>query len=166
MIRPLFFTVPLLFTGVVPALAQTHAARPPARPQAAQPHAPPRNHGGAHVRPAAAHHAAVHARLPGTWRGSLRPAHGAPRDMHLSVVSDTVQGVTLTVNTDPTVRAGRATDVALDDSRLRWTLEVAGAACTATAVVVAATAAAPETLEGSVACPSGTMNFSLRRATS
>lgn len=88
------------------------------------------------------------------------------RAVHLSVLSDTVQGVTLTVNTDPTVRTGRASDVAVDDLRLRWPLEVAGVARTATAVDMAGTAAAPETLEGSVACPSGTMHFTLRRATS
>lgn len=160
-VRPLAVTVSLLLVGAAPVLSQTHAARPPAQPPVSA-----RTHGSGHVRPAAAHHAAVRARLHGTWRGSLRPAHGAATGMHVAIISDSVQGVTLRVNADQSMRAGAATYVAVDGARLRWTQEVAGSACTATAIVVAATSSAPETLEGTMSCESGEMTFSLRRVSS
>ena len=155
MMRHLALTASLLLLAAAPALAQTHSGS----------HDRSRNHGPGHVRPDSATHAAMHAALHGTWTGALS-SRGVSKDMLLSVVQDNLHGVTLTVSTDQPKRSGAATDLVMGrDGQLRWTQDLSGTRCKASAVLSAATATSREALSGKMWCDGVESTFILKKAT-
>jgi hypothetical protein len=157
MIRPLALTASFFLAGAIPALAQTH-------PSPRAPHARTHSHGPGHVRPDSAHHAAMHAALHGTWTGTLNH-QGASSRLDLSVAPDSVRKLTLRLNADQPIRAGAASNFRVSGDTLQWTQELSGAPCEATARLSAATAIAPEKLEGTMACGLGQVRFTLHKKT-
>jgi hypothetical protein len=83
--------------------------------------------------------------------------------MSLSVMHDSLQGARLKVTADAAVRAGAASGLAIDGTKLAWTQHLAGGECKASAVLNAPTPQASETMEGKLVCASGEMTFVLRK---
>jgi hypothetical protein len=155
MIRGLALTVSMLLVVTVPALAQTHSGS----------HARGYPHGPGHVRPDSATHAAMHALLHGSWSGTLSSQHGVSSGLDMSVTHDSLRKVTLTMRTDRPIRAGAASDFAMNGDKLQWTQDLSGRSCKATAVLTTATAPAYETMSGKMACEDGEMTFLVRKKT-
>ena len=152
MIRSLAPTVPFLLAGAVPALAQTY------------PRSHDRTHSydrSGHVPLDSAQHAAMHARLLGSWTGTLSSPRGVSAGLDMSVAHDSARKVTLKLSTDRPIRAGAAGDVVVAGDQLQWTQDVSGASCRATAVLSAATPRAPETMKGRIVCEGGDITFTL-----
>jgi len=153
MIRPLL-TASLCVACAAPALAQSHPI----------PHPRPHPHDSlAHPRPDSAHHAALHALLHGAWTGTLTSPHGSSEAFHLSVAHDSLRHEALKVMADHALRAGAASRFAMSGDTLRWTQELNGKSCTATATVTPATPSDSGVLRGTVACADGTRSFLLRK---
>jgi hypothetical protein len=152
MSRHLFLTASLLVVAALPAQSQTHQGSHERRP-----------HGPGHVRPDSAMHAVMHALFHGSWNGTLTSAHGTTSAMELSVARDSVLGVVLKVNTNKGKQAS-AGDIILDeDKQLRWTQELSGAKCKASAALTVATKTSPEILSGRMSCDGVESRFTLQR---
>lgn len=153
MIRHLALTTSLLAITAAPGLSQTHSGS----------HVRPRAHGPGHVRPDSATHAAMHAALHGTWSGPLSSG-GISKGMVLSVVQDSMHGVILTVSTDQPKRSGAASDLVVGrDGQLRWTQDLSGTRCKASAMLNAETATSPEALRGKMSCDGVESTFTLKK---
>lgn len=154
MIRGLALTAALVLAGAVPAFAQTHA----------RPHGQGHPHGPGHVRPDSATHAAMHARLYGSWTGTFRSLQGDSSAIDMSVAHDSLQKLILTMSTDRPIRAGAASGFVMNGDKLQWTQDLSGVSCKATAVLSAATSHVPE-MHGKMACEDSEITFSLHKKT-
>lgn len=153
MIARLSFTAALIVVAAVPALSQSHTGS----------HERPRVHGPGHVRPDSATHAAMHAALHGNWTGALS-SRGGSKEMVLAVATDGLHGVTLMVTTDQPKRSGTATDLHLGhDGQLRWTQDLSGTRCKASAMLHAATTTSPPVLSGKMSCDGVENTFILKK---
>ncbi len=155
MIRRLALTASFLLAGAVPALAQTHSPS----------HARTHPHGPGHTRPDSGQHAAMHALLHGSWKGTFSSSQGLSSGMDMAVGYDNTRRVTLRMSTDQPIRAGAASNFVMDGATFRWTQDLSGASCKASAVVTPATPQVPEMMEGTMACEHGEMTFVLRKQT-
>lgn len=155
MIRRLALTVSILLVGAAPALAQTHS----------HPHPQPYPHGPGHVRPDSAAHAAMHARLHGSWTGTMSSYRGASSGLTLLVTHDSVRKVLLSMRADRTIQVGAASDFVMNGDKLLWTQEISGTSCKATAALTVATPLLPETMKGKMECEHGEITFSLHKQT-
>ena len=155
MIRGLALTASLLLAGAVPAFGQTHHSGAQTHPR----HAP------GHVRPDSATHAAMHAQMTGSWKGTLSSAHGTSSALEMAIAHDSTRGMILRIGTAPTTPAAKVSALAIDGTRLQWTQDLSGASCKATAVLTAATAVDRETITGKMACADGERSFVLRKTT-
>jgi hypothetical protein len=156
MIRGLALTASFLLASAVPALAQTHPGS----------HAWPHAHSqSGHVPLDSARHAAMHALLLGSWRGTFSSPQGLSSGLEMSIAHDSLRNVTLRMSTDQPNRAGAASNVVIDGGRLHWTQDLSGASCKATAVLNAPTPLVPNTMEGKMTCEDREMTFTLRRKT-
>ena len=155
MIRSLALSASLLLAGAVPALAQAH---PPS-------HARWHSHAPGHVRPDSGRHAAMHALMSGSWKGTFSSPQGVSSGLELSVAHDSAQHVTFRMSTDQPIRAGAGSDFVMNGDKLHWTQELSGTSCKATAVLTAATPFAPALMEGKMACGHGEITFTLRKTT-
>jgi hypothetical protein len=153
MIRGLAVTVSLLLAGTAPALAQTHTRS----------HGQAHPHGPGHVRPDSATHAAMHARLHGSWTGTFKSHQGDSSAMDISVAHDSLRKVTLRVSTDRPTQTGTVSDFVMNGDKLSWTQELSGASCKATAVLSSATPLATEMMKGRMACEHGEITFTLHK---
>jgi hypothetical protein len=161
MIRGFALAALFVVTGSAPALAQTNRHGPGhVRPDSSKHHP----HGPGHVRPDSATHAAMHAMLHGSWVGTLTSPNGASSTMSLSVSRDSVRGLALTVSTAETKRAGAARDLVMVGDTIRWTQDLSGVACKASALMTSARAAAPQALKGKLACDNVESTFTLKKA--
>lgn len=160
MIRGLALAALFLVAGSAPTMAQarTHGAGH-VRPDSGKHHP----HGPGHIRPDSAQHAAMHARLFGSWTGTLSSHQGAPTRLSMSIGRDSMRSVSLNMNAEQPMRLGAAKDFAVNGDKLTWTQDLAGAPCRATAVVTAAKGSAPEELKGTMACERDEITFSLRK---
>lgn len=154
MIRSLALTVSFFVAGAGPVLAQTH---PPSHPQG-RPHDP-----AGHTAPDPSQHAAMHALLLGSWKGTSSSNESVPKALDVTVATDKLGNVTLKMKTDQPVPFGAARHVAIEGGTLRWTQDVSGNACKATAVLSAATPLDPETMKGSMACEHDEITFTLQK---
>jgi len=102
--------------------------------------------------------------MHGSWKGTFRSPEGVAGGLGLSVAHDSLGQLTLKMSAARPVRAGGARNVLLDGATLRWTQDLSGQRCQATAVLTAATVQVPETLEGRMACEDGELTFTLRKA--
>jgi hypothetical protein len=155
MIRGLALTASFLLVGAVPALAQTHT----------RPHGQGHPHGPGHVRPDSATHAAMHARLHGSWTGTLTQHQGDSSLVHMSVAHDSLRNVTLRISTNKPTQVGTARDFVMTGDKLSWTQDLSGASCKATAVVTSATPLGSEVMKGTMACEHGEIAFTLHKET-
>jgi len=152
MLRGLAFTASILLAGALPAAAQGHPAH------SGSPH-------GAHPAIDPATHAALHALLHGTWTGSFSSPQGFSGNVDLAVAHDSLRKLILKLTSAQPLVAGAATGIVVEGDTLRWTQEVSGNPCKATAVVSPATASAAETLQGKMACEQGELLFTLHKKT-
>ena len=153
MIRRFALTASFLLAGAVPAFAQTH---PPSHAQA-------HPHGPGHMRPDSAHHTAMHARLHGTWKGTLSSTQGGSSGLYLSVALDSLRKLTFRMSTDQPDLLGGASNFVIAGDKLQWTQDLSGTSCQATAVLSAATPQVPETMEGTIACDNRESTFTMRK---
>ena len=153
MVRGLALTASLLLAAV-PVHAQTHAGSH----DRSHPHDQP-GHGP--VDPAV--HAALHALMHGSWTGTTTSAQGTSSGLTLTVAPDGPRSMTLRMSLDRPARSGSARDLVVRGDTLRWTQELSGAACKATAIVSPATAAARETMRGTMACEHDALDFTLQK---
>lgn len=152
MIRSLALTVSFFLACAAPALAQAHPQTP--------------DHGRSHDQSDhtpldPSQHAAMHALL-GNWTGTSSSPEAASRKCDLTVASDKLGNVTLTMKVDQPIRVGAASRVALEGNTLHWTQDVSGTPCKATAVLTGTTLE-HETMKGSMTCDSGEMTFALQK---
>lgn len=154
MIRTIALTASFLLAGTLPALAQAH---PPGHGQG-------HPHGPGHVRPDSAHHAALHALLHGSWTGSVTSPHGVSRGLDLSVARDSLRKLLVSMSMGQPIRAGLASNFVMDGATIRWTQDLSGASCTASAVLSAVEVPAAM-IEGKLACEDGESTFTLRKKT-
>lgn len=160
MIRGITVAALFLAVAVSPALAQTSRHGPGhVRPDSGKHHP----HGPDHVRPDSATHAAMHARLHGSWAGTLRSHAGAEKPFAMAVTRDSVRQVAVSFTAEQAPRFGAAEDFALSGDKLTWTQDLAGAPCKAIAVVSAATSKAPAELKGTMTCDRDELTFSVRK---
>jgi len=155
MIRGLALTASFLLAGAVPAFSQSHPRT----------HTRPAHGQSGHTPLDSALHAAMHAGLLGSWKGTLISHHGVASGLNLAVVHDSLRKVTLKMSADQPIRAGTADNVVMDGDKLQWTQDLSGTACKATAVLSAATASVPAKLEGKMACENGESTFKLLKTT-
>jgi hypothetical protein len=106
----------------------------------------------------------MHARLLGTWTGTLSAPEGVAGPFHLSVANDKTGKLTLTVSADRPGQAGAVSDLALDSHGLHWTQSLSGVPCKATAILQAGTEHASDTMKGTMACEHGDIAFALQKA--
>jgi len=158
MIRRIAVIVSFAVAGFVPALAQTQTPPHPQHPQG-RPH-----HPGPHPPMDPALHAAMHARLVGTWAGTLSAPDGTHTKLHLAVSSDKHGKMALKVDDVQAMKAGSATNVALDGHGLHWTHKISGESCQATAALESVTHHAPETMKGTMACGHREIPFTLQKS--
>lgn len=155
MIRHLALAASLLAVTAAPALSQTHSGS----------HDRQRNHGPGHVRPDSVTYAQMHAALHGNWTGALS-SRGVSKGMVLSVAQDSLHRVKLTLSTDEPKRSGAATDLVVSrDGQLRWTQDLSGTRCKASARLNAATATSPDALTGKMSCDGVESTFTLKKTT-
>lgn len=154
MLRTFALTVSFVVIGAVPALAQTH----PGSHDRMHPH-----DSTGHAPIDSAQHAAMHAALIGSWRGTFHSAQGNGGSMEMSIARDSARTVSLRMVSDLVVRAGNAKDLTMDGGKLRWTQQLAGAACRATATLTAATPVRPNAMDGKLACEQGEITFTLQK---
>jgi hypothetical protein len=151
MLRRLALTVSFLAATAAPVIAQTHSGS----------HAKRYPHGPDHVRPDSATHAAMHALLHGSWTGTLTSAQGASSEMAISVTRDSSKGhLAFTVSTARSKRGVAARDLVMRGDTLRWTQELAGTSCSASARVAPA---GTRTLNGRMVCGKDESTFTLQR---
>lgn len=160
MIRGLTVAALLLAVGSTTAQAQANRHGPGhVRPDSGKHHP----HGVGHVRPDSATHSAMHAALHGNWTGALS-SRGVSTGMLLSVARDSLRGVTFTVTTDQSKRGGPASDLVVGrDGQLRWTQDLSGTRCKASAILNAATRSSPEALTGKMLCDGAESTFTLKK---
>jgi hypothetical protein len=147
--RGFALTVSLLLAGALPALAQ-HPGHP-----AGAPHDPN------HMAMDSASHAALHALIHGTWTGTLQTAHGTS-GIELSVLHDSLMKEAMRMTFDRPARSGLASNLSVRGDTLRWTQDLSGTACAASAVV---NAAMPDQLSGRMICGSDEATFTLHKKT-
>lgn len=148
MIRGFALTLPLLLARAVAAPAQSH----------------PEHYPGMHPEIDPAQHAVLHALMHGTWAGSFNSPHGTGA-LDLAIVHDSIlKTMKVTLSADH-LAIGAAKDFALKGDTLRWTQDVSGSSCKASALVSAATPKAPDTIQGTMACEQGDVSFTLRKKT-
>jgi hypothetical protein len=148
------FTIALLVAASAQAFAQGHPTS----------HPMPSSHDhGKHTPADSAAHAAMHALLHGSWSGVLTSSGGTTSPMTLSIALDSVQRLTVTTTAGDHGRAHAAHDVVVERNELRWTEQVAGKSCKATATLPSADSKASDTLAGKVSCDDGERSFALRR---
>ena len=157
MLRRLAVLVSFAVASVIPATAQTQSH-------------PPHSQGGSHDPAAHMHmpvdpavHAAMHAQLLGNWSGTLTSTGGSPITLQLAIANDKQGKLTVKMSADRSMKAGAASDVAIDALGLHWMQALSDTSCKATAVLDAATHHAPETVRGTMACEHGELAFALHR---
>jgi hypothetical protein len=148
MLRNLGVTTLLLFAGAGSALAQAHES----------PYG--KAHPPGHVRPAGAHHAAVHALIHGTWTGAMQSPRGASHGLDLAVAHDSLRGIMLTLSSG-SIPAAEPRDLKVSGDTLSWTQDLAGTSCAAAAVVRNATQETPAIMKGTMTRADGKSTFTL-----
>ena len=158
MIRRAVLIAAVVATGLAPVVAQTQTRPHPPHPQG-QPHDP-----AAHPALDPALHAALHAQLVGNWSGTITGADAAPAKLQVAIATDKQGQTTLTLATDRSLKAGVASEVALDSHGLHWTQPLNGKSCKATAPMQAAAAHhETDTMKGTMTCGQQEMAFTLKK---
>jgi hypothetical protein len=83
--------------------------------------------------------------------------------MQLAIVEDKHGSMAIKVKSAPNVKAGSASDIALDESGLHWTQALSGSSCKATAMLDVASHHAPDTMRGTMACDHSEVAFTLHK---
>lgn len=130
-------------------------------------------HPGTHVRPSShdslhhagmdsAQHAALHALIHGTWTGTISD-HGSASPLSLSIAHDSLHAAILRAGASTSLTLGSAHHLmtAVGDT-IRWTQEVSGVPCPATAALNSRATSKPS-MEGTIACPNRDLRFTLRK---
>jgi len=94
----------------------------------------------------------MHARLLGTWVGTLSSPEGVSTTLQLAVASDKQGKMALRISDVRTMKAASVTYVALDGHGLHWTQTLSGESCQATAALESVAHHAPGTMKGTMAC--------------
>ena len=137
--------------------AQTQTRPHPQHPQG-QPH-----DRGSHPPMDPALHAALHARLIGEWSGTLTAAHAAETKLQVAVATDKKGQLIIKTKTDGLMKAGAATEIALDSEGLHWTQSMSGRDCKAKAALEASTHHGPETMKGTMTCGTQEWPFAITK---
>src|SRR4030095_6368762 len=98
-----------------PVPAQIQTLTHPPHPQG-KPHDP-----ASHPPMDPALHAALHARLVGNWSGTITGADASSTKLQVAIASGKQGQMTLKLATDRSLKAGDASEVALDSDGLHWT---------------------------------------------
>lgn len=158
MIRRAVLIAAIVGAGLAPVLAQTQARPHPQHP-AGQPH-----DRSSHPPMDPALHAALHARLVGNWSGTFTGTDATPAKLQVAIASDKQGQMTLKLATDRVLKAGAASEVALDSHGLHWTQALTGTSCKATATVETAAAHhGTDTLKGKMTCGQQELTFALQK---
>lgn len=154
MIRHLALIATSLLIGTVPALAQSHPLS----------HDSTHKHDrSVHVPLDSAQHAGLHARLIGSWHGTPNSPEGMVRGLDLSLAHDSLHNVTLRMHTDRPLDAGAARNIEVASDGLRWTQELSGVLCKATAALISASGHVPQVMNGRMVCADREITFILRK---
>ena len=139
----------------MPAFAQTqgHPPHPGGRPHDPATHHP--------LDPAA--HAALHALLHGSWSGDWSSTHATATKLELAVGTDRNGKPTLTIKTAGEMKAGAASEVAIDSHGLHWTQPLMDTSCKATAALEQSAHHSPATMKGTMTCGTREMVFVLHK---
>jgi hypothetical protein len=108
-------------------------------------------------------HDALHALLHGNWIGTFSSSQGSSGAINMLVARHNQAKVTLTAGGDRSLRAGSANNFAMNGDKLRWTQDLSGTRCKASAIRVPATPLAPEMIRGRMSCEGDELTFSLRK---
>ena len=158
MIRRSALVAMFVAAALVPVLAQTQTRPHPQHP-AGQPH-----DRSSHPPMDPALHAALHARLIGEWSGTLIGADSAETKLQLAIATGKDGQLALKLATDRSLKAGAASEVALDGHGLQWTQALTGKSCRATAAVEGAAAHhGTDTMKGTMTCGQQELNFRLQK---
>ena len=161
MIRGLSATALVLVFGSLSLQAQTYQHGPGhVRPDSGK-HPP---HGPGHVAPDSATHAAMHARLLGSWHGTLQSLSGSSTELAMYFALDRSRNLSLKVVGAPATDFGTSKNVSLNGDKLSWTQAVAGKPCRALARLASDSLRA-EVLNVTVACDGDERTFFLRKNT-
>jgi hypothetical protein len=153
MLRGFLQTACFLVLGAIPALAQSHDRS----------HVRPYRHGPGHVAPDSASHAAIHAKLLGSWIGTLRLQHGVTSDLHMSIAHDSLHKMSAMMRMDGSSQPIAISDLVVNGDTLRWTQPASGHQCKATSILARPTPGAAESIQGRLLCEGGDIAFSLHR---
>ena len=154
MLRRFALLIAFVVAGFAPVLAQTQA-----HPQ----HPPGQPHNPSHPPMDRALHAALHAKLMGNWSGTLTGLNATATRLQLAIASDKKGQMTIKTRTEGSVKAGGASDVAVDAKGLHWKQSLAGTNCKATAAVDAAAHHGADTMNGTMRCGSLEVTFTLQK---
>ena len=154
MLRHLAKTVIVLAVSALPAVAQGHPGS----------HMRPASHDSLHHAPMdSAQHAALHALMHGTWTGTISD-HGVASPFSLSIAHDSVHAALLRATASAPLTLGGAHHMMpVTADTVRWTQDISGVACPATAMVNSH-ATAKATMDGTIACPSRELRFTLTKS--
>jgi len=158
MIRRTVLAAAFVAATFAPVLAQTqtrpHPQHPPGQPHQRPSHPP--------MDPAL--HAALHAQLVGDWSGTIHGTDGATTKLQVAIASGKEGQMTLKLAADRSLKAGAASDVALDSHGLRWTQSLTGQSCKASAGLdTAAPHHGAQTMKGTMTCGQQEMTFTLQK---
>ena len=158
MIRLAALVAAFVAAGLAPVLAQTQTPLHPPHPQG-RPHDP-----ASHPPMDPALHAALHARLVGNWSGAITAADATSTKLQMAIASGKEGEMTLRLTADRSLKAGAASEVALDGHGLHWTQNLTGKSCKATATLEAAAAHhGTDTMKGTMTCGQQEMMFALQK---
>jgi len=108
-------------------------------------------------------HAALHALVHGTWSGAWSPTDAGPAKLQLAIASEKDGRLTVKMTTDGPMKAGAASDIAIDAHGLHWTQTLAGSSCKAAAALEPTTHHEAETMKGTLTCENRDIAFVLRK---
>lgn len=109
-------------------------------------------------------HAALHARLAGDWSGTINSADAAVMKLQVAIASGKDGQMTVKLAADDSLKAGAATDLALDSQGLRWTQSLTGQSCKASASLESAAAHhGAQRMKGTMTCGQQEMTFTLHK---
>ena len=157
MTRRIVSVTAFVAVSFVPVLAQTQTRPHPPHPQG-QPH-----DRASHPPMDPALHAALHARFVGNWSGTLTAAHSAETKLQVAVATDKKGQLTIKTKTDGLMKAGGATEIALDSEGLHWTQSMSGRDCRAKAALEPSSHHGLETMKGMMTCGTQEMPFAMTK---
>ena len=105
----------------------------------------------------------MHALLIGSWKGTFTAPEGMVRALDLSVAHDSLHNLTLTMRAAGPLHAGAASNIQMTAGELRWTQDLSGISCKASAALNAGTGQVLDVMNGRMVCPNREIGFTLQK---